>query len=85
MATVIKNIKDGKTVSFKFRACLGRDECGKQIMRYTTWQIPEGFTPSKAERAAKSAAAEWENLKSSNCPSKTKQTECPKKLRAVYH
>lgn len=60
MATIIKNIKDGKVISYKFRSCLGRDDLGKQISRYTTWHIPDGLTPSKAERAVKSAAAEWE-------------------------
>ena len=60
MATVIKNIKDGKVVSYKFRVCLGRDERGKQIMRYTTWHIPEDMTPSKAERAVQRIANEWE-------------------------
>ena len=60
MATVIQNIKDGKVVSYKFRSCLGRDERGKQITRYTTWHIPDGLTPSKAERTAKAAANEWE-------------------------
>lgn len=60
MATVIKNTKDGKVVSYKFRAYLGKDELGKQIAAYTTWNIPDGLTPSKAEKAAKKAAAEWE-------------------------
>ncbi len=31
MASIKANSKDGKIVSFKFRACLGRDESGKQI------------------------------------------------------
>lgn len=60
MATVIKNTKDGKAISYKFRAYLGKDELGKQIAAYTTWNIPDGFTPSKAEKAAKKAAADWE-------------------------
>ncbi len=60
MATIIKNIKDGKVISYKFRSCLGRDDMGKQISRYTTWHSPDGLTPSKAERAVKSAAVEWE-------------------------
>ena len=60
MATIIKNLKDGKVVSYKFRAYLGRTECGTQIARYTTWTIPEGITPSKAERLAQKAATAWE-------------------------
>ena len=80
MATVIKNLKDGQVISYKFRAYLGKDE-RTQIARYTTWHIPDGLTPSKAERAAQKAAAEWEkqvkteyeaNLKN---PERVKQRE----------
>ena len=60
MATVIENKKNGKTVSYKFRAYLGRNEIGKQINQYTTWFAPEGLTPTKALKAAEKAAAEWE-------------------------
>ncbi len=62
MASITSNIKDGKLVSFRFRYCLNREENGKQVFRTTTWKIPDGLTPSKAERAAKTAAAEWEKL-----------------------
>ena len=60
MATVIENKKNGKTVSFKFRAYLGRNEIGKQINQYTTWFAPDDLTPAKALKAAEKAAAEWE-------------------------
>ena len=60
MATVIENKKNGKTVSFKLRAYLGRNEIGKQINQYTTWFAPDGLTPAKALKAAEKAAAEWE-------------------------
>ncbi|MDD3242136.1 MAG: hypothetical protein PHD32_00245 [Eubacteriales bacterium] len=60
MASITANIKDGKTVSYKFKCFLGRTEKGKQIFRCTTWKAPESLTPSKAERAAKAAANEWE-------------------------
>ena len=60
MATVIENKKNGKTVSFKFRAYLGRNEIGKQINKYTTWFAPDGLTPAKALKAAEQAAEEWE-------------------------
>lgn len=60
MASIKANIKDGKTVSFRFRCCVDRAENGKQVFRTLTWHIPDGLTPSKAERAAKKAAAEWE-------------------------
>lgn len=60
MASIKANIKDGKTVSFRFRCCVDREENGKQVFRTLTWHIPDGLTPSKAERAAKAAANEWE-------------------------
>ena len=37
MASIYLNRKDGKIVSFKFKAFLGRDESGRQIVKYTTW------------------------------------------------
>ena len=60
MAALIQNKKDGKTVSYKFKCCLGRDEKGKQLFRCSTWRAPDGLTPSKAQRAAEKAAAQWE-------------------------
>ena len=60
MASIAQNKKDGKIVSYKFRACVGRDEFGKQIFRCSTWKVPDGMTPSRAEKAAQKAAAEWE-------------------------
>lgn len=60
MAGIKENKKNGKTVSFRFTACLERDIRGKQIRRYTTWTAPEGLTPSKARKAAERAADAWE-------------------------
>lgn len=60
MATITPNKKDGKTISYRFRACVGRDESGKQIFRSTTWSVPDGLTPSKAEKAAQKASDLWE-------------------------
>lgn len=60
MASITHNKKDGKIVSYKFRACVGRDEFGKQIFRCSTWKAPDGMTPSRAEKAAQKAAADWE-------------------------
>lgn len=59
MATIIQNRKDGKVVSYKFKACVGRDEFGKQMFKCCTWKVPEGLAPSKAEKAAQRAAAAW--------------------------
>ena len=60
MASITQNKKDGKVISYKFRACVGRDEFGKQIFRCSTWKIPDGLIPSRLEKAAQKAAAEWE-------------------------
>ena len=60
MAAITPNKKNGKTISYRFRACVGRDESGKQIFRSTTWNVPEGLTPSKGEKAAQKACGLWE-------------------------
>ena len=60
MAAITPNKKDGKLVSYRFRSCVGRDPEGKQIFRSTTWSVPVGLTPSKAEKAAQKAAEQWE-------------------------
>ena len=60
MANIRENKKNGKTISYRFTACLERDENGKQIRRYCTWKIPEGLSPSKARKAAERAADKWE-------------------------
>lgn len=60
MAAITPNMKNGKILSYRFRACVGRDTLGKQVFRSTTWVIPNDLTPSKAERAAHKAADLWE-------------------------
>ena len=60
MAAITPNKKNGKVISYRFRACVGRDESGKQIFRSMTWNIPEGLAPSRAEKAAQKAAVLWE-------------------------
>ena len=60
MATIIENKRNGRIVSYKFRAYLGKAENGKQITQYITWSIPDGLSQSKAKKAAMRAAAEWE-------------------------
>lgn len=60
MASITQNKKDGKVISYKFKACVGRDEFGKQVFKCTTWKVPEGLIPSRMEKAAQKAAAEWE-------------------------
>ena len=60
MAAITPKKKNGKIISYKFRACIGRDEAGKQIFRCTTWKVPLDHSPSKAEKAASRAAETWE-------------------------
>ena len=47
--TAYKN-KDGVIVSYRFRACIGRDEKGKQQFVTKTEKPPIGLTPKKAEK-----------------------------------
>ena len=74
MATIKEKKRNGKTVSFSFTACLGRDPQGKQIRRYLTWIPPEGLTPSKAKKAAERAAVAWEMEVKAEEPTKNKQS-----------
>lgn len=60
MANIRENKRNGKVISYRFTACLGRDANDKQIRRYTTWEIPDGLTPAKAKKAAERAADAWE-------------------------
>ncbi len=57
MATVVENKKNGKTVSYKFRAYLGRNEVGKQINRYTTWFAPDTITLRQSRKHHRAAGA----------------------------
>ena len=81
MATITPYQKDGKTIAYRFRVCVGRDENGKQIVLSTTWNVPDGLTPSKAKRAAQSASRLWErNAKEEykNGTSKPERSQLPK-------
>lgn len=60
MASIQEKIRDGKIVSFKFKACLGRDESGKQVFKCTTWYPPAGLTKAKIKKEAARAADIWE-------------------------
>lgn len=60
MATITPKEKDGKIIAYKFRACVGRDENGRQVSRATTWQVPENLSMVRLEKAAQRAAADWE-------------------------
>lgn len=60
MANIRENVKNGKVVSYRFTACVGRDIHGKQIRKFTTWTPPEGLSPTKVRRAVERAAEDWE-------------------------
>ena len=44
MAIIQEKVRENKIVSCKFKACLGRDENGKQIFKYYTWYPLVGLT-----------------------------------------
>ena len=61
MAYIQEKLKGKKIVSFKFKACVGRDDNGKQIFKCTTWYPPAELTPAKARKEAQKVAAIWED------------------------
>ena len=76
MASVkINYAKDGRTIiSYRVRACIGRDEKGKQILISRTVEPPLGLTPAKALKKVQSDADAWEEaVKKGDAPAK-KQT-----------
>lgn len=52
MATIYANEKNGKIVSFKLRAFIGRDDSKKQLFKCKTWKVPDGYTEKKAYKEA---------------------------------
>lgn len=61
MASIYPKVKNGKIVSFKFKAFLGRDENGKQIIRCKTWTPPKAMSEAKLTALAEKQAAVWES------------------------
>lgn len=61
MAYIQEKLKGRKIVSFKFKACVGRDDNGKQIFKCTTWYPLAELTPAKARKEAQKVAAIWED------------------------
>ena len=61
MAYIQEKIKGKKIVSFKFKACVGRDADGKQVFKCTTWYPPDELTPAKARKEAQKVAVLWED------------------------
>jgi integrase len=73
MASVKPNYnKDGKIISYRFRACVGRDETtGRQEFVTKTVSPPAGLTPAKALKRMQTDANVWEKeIKKGNAPIK---------------
>ena len=60
MATIYPNRKDGKIVSFKFKAYLGRDSQSKQIFKCKTWIPDKEMTEKKLLALAEKEAILFE-------------------------
>lgn len=52
--------KDGSIRGYRFRACVGRDEQGKQQWRTRTIERPQGLTPARERKEVERLADEWE-------------------------
>lgn len=61
MASIYPNLKDGKIISFKFKAFLGRDENDKQIFKCKTWIPAKAMSQSKLLLQAEKEATIWEH------------------------
>lgn len=70
MASVKPNYnKSGEIISYRFRACVGRDELGKQEFVTKTVNAPVGLTPGKALKQMQTEADVWEReVKKGNVP-----------------
>ena len=56
----IRKNKNGEVIGYRFRACMGRDDQGKQIWRTKPVDRPEGLTPKKEEKEVQRQADQWE-------------------------
>ena len=61
MASIYPHRKNGKIVSFKFKAYLGRDESGKQLFKCRTWTPNKAISDSKLTALAEKEATIWEH------------------------
>ena len=61
MASIYPTYKDGKIVSFKFKAFLGKDQNGKQIFKCSTWYPDKPTSEKKMLSLAQKEAILWEN------------------------
>ncbi len=61
MATIdTRRDKAGSITGYRFRACIARDEQGKQVWRTATIKRPEGLTPAREKKEVERLADEWE-------------------------
>lgn len=61
MASIKENRnKDGVVISYRFRACIGRDGAGRQQFATMTVKAPTDLTSKKAEKEMQLQADEWE-------------------------
>ena len=61
MATIdTRKDKSGTITGYRFRACIARDEQGRQVWRTCTIPRPEGLTPKKEQKEIERQADEWE-------------------------
>jgi integrase len=61
MAAIKENRnKAGDVISYRVRACVGRDAQYRQIWRTTTLPRPVGLTPARERKEVERQAAEWE-------------------------
>lgn len=74
MASVKPNYNKitGEIISYRFRACVGRNEStGKQEFATKTVKAPSGVTPAKALKQMQTAADQWEEeIRKGNAPVK---------------
>ena len=61
MATIeARKNKAGEVISYRFRACIARDEQYNQVWRTVTIPRPEGLTPAKERKEVERQADAWE-------------------------
>lgn len=61
MATIDQNKNaEGEVISYRFRACVGRDDQYRQVWRTKTVKRPEGLTPAKERKQMEREADAWE-------------------------
>lgn len=59
MANITKKVLKDGTITYRFRACVGRDPSGAQVWRTRTISSP-GLTPAREQKEVKRLADEWE-------------------------